>query len=127
MRAPGIHRGVNLKVDVIDTDDFASIDVDDLLIEEIAFEQEQAFGAVGGRPIRGICGGVNIGIDGGDSGEGKNAVAGFGFDNEGGDAITVFLRGESDFAHTSGRRAGRVIDRGAEKLGKRQRNHPRRE
>ena len=100
------------------------LNVDDLLIEEIAFEQEQAFGAVGGGPVGGIGGGVNVGVDGGDGGEGKNAVAGFGFDDEGGDAVAIFLRGEGDFAHVSGCRAGRVIHRGAEKLGKRQRGHP---
>ncbi len=100
------------------------MNVDDLLIEEIAFEEKQSFGAIGGGPIGGTGGGVDVGVDGGDGGEGKNAVAGFGFDNERGDAVAVFLRGEGDFAHASGWRAGRVIHRGAEKLGKRKRGHP---
>ena len=125
--ASGFDHGVDLQVDIVDPHDFASINVDDLLIEEIAFEKEQAFGAVGGGPIRGIGGGVNVGVDSGDGGEGKNAVAGFGFNDERGDAVAVFLRSERDFAHTPSRRAGRVIDRRAEKLGKRQRSHPGRE
>ena len=110
--------GVDLEFDVVDADDLASVNVDDLLIEKISFEQEQAFGAVGGGPVRGIGGGVDVGVDGGDGGEGKNAVAGFGFDDERGDAVAVFLGGEGDFAHAAGGGAGRVVDRGAEKLGK---------
>src|SRR5208282_4300074 len=74
--ASGFDHGVDLQVDIVDPHDFASINVDDLLIEKIAFEEEQAFGAVGGGPVRGIGGGVNVGVDGGDGGEGKNAVAG---------------------------------------------------
>ena len=124
MRASGLGEGVDLEFDVVDADDFAPVNVDDLLIEEVAFEKEEAFGAVGGGPVRGIGGGVDTGVDGGDGGEGKYAVAGFGFNDERCDAAAVFLRSESDFAHASGYRARRVIDRGAEKLGKRQRGHP---
>jgi hypothetical protein len=120
----GFDHGVDLEVNVVDADDFTAVNVDDLLIEEIALEEEQAFGAVGSGPVRGVGGSVNVGVDCGDGGEGKNAVAGFGFDDEGGDAIAVFLRSEGDFAHMSGGRAGRVVDGGAEKLGKRQRGHP---
>jgi hypothetical protein len=36
----GFDGGVDLQVDVVDANDFASVNVDDLLIEEIAFEQE---------------------------------------------------------------------------------------
>ena len=124
MRVSGFDHGVDLKIDIVDADDFASVNVNDLLIEEIAFEQEQAFGAVGGRPVRGIGGGVNVGVNGGDGGEGKYAVAGFGFNDERCDAVAVFLRSKSDFAHTSRGRSRRVVDGGAEKLGKRQRGHP---
>jgi hypothetical protein len=124
VRVTGFGEGVDLQVDIVDADDFASVNIDDLLIEEVAFEKEQSFGAVGGGPVGGIGGCVNVAIDGGYGREGKNAVAGFGFDDVRGDAVAVFLRGESDFAHVSGCRAGRVIHRGAEKLGKRQRGHP---
>src|SRR5216684_357556 len=93
-------------------------------MRRIAFEKKEAFSAVGGGPVRGLGGGVNVGVDGGDGGEGKDAVAGFCFDDKGGDAVAVFLRSESDFAHASRSRAGGVIDRCAEKLGKRQRRHP---
>jgi hypothetical protein len=120
----GFGGGVDLEVDVVDANDFAAVNVDDLLIEEVAFEEEEAFRAVGGGPVGGIGGGVNVGVDGGDGGEGKDAVAGFGFDDEGSDAVAVFLRSESDFAHASGSRAGRVIHGATEKLGKRQRGHP---
>jgi hypothetical protein len=124
VRVTGFDCGIDLKVDVVDADDFAAVNVDDLLIKEIALEEEQAFGAVGGGPVRGIGGGVNVAVNGGDGGEGKNTGAGFGFDDEGSDAVAVFLRGEGDFANVASRRAGRVIHRGAEELGKRQRGHP---
>jgi hypothetical protein len=82
MRAPGFGDGVDLEFNVVDPNDFAPVDVDDLLIEQIAFEEEQSLGTVGGGPVRGTSGGVNIGVDGRDSGEGKDAVARFGFNNK---------------------------------------------
>jgi hypothetical protein len=48
---------------------------------------------------------VNVGVDGGDGGKWKNAIAGFGFDNQRSDASTVFLWSERDFTHPAGRRA----------------------
>jgi len=49
--------------------------------------------------------------------EGKHAVPGFVLTMREATGA-VFLRGESDFAHSSGGRARRVVHRGAEKLGK---------
>lgn len=40
MRVSGLGDGIDLEFDVIHTDDFASVNIDDLLVEEIAFEQE---------------------------------------------------------------------------------------
>ena len=40
MRMAAFGDGVDLEFNVIDTDDFAAIDVDDLLIQKIAFEEE---------------------------------------------------------------------------------------
>jgi hypothetical protein len=124
VRASGFRHGFDLQVDVVDADDFASMNVDDLLIEKIPFQQEQAFGTVGERPVRGIGQSVNTGVNSGDRREGKHAVAGFRFDDERGDAVAVFLRCESDLAHASASRARWVIDGGTEKLGKGQRSHP---
>jgi hypothetical protein len=50
----GFDDGVDVEFDIVDANDFASVNVDDLLVEEIALEQEQAFSAVGGGPVRGI-------------------------------------------------------------------------
>ena len=97
--------GIDLEFDVIHADYFASVNVDDLLIEEIAFEQEQSFSAVGDGPVAWTGRGVNVGVDGGDGGKWKNAIAGFGFDNQRGNASTVFLWSERDFAHPACRRA----------------------
>src|ERR1700746_2312996 len=48
---PSFLCGLDFEIDVIDADDLASVDVDDLLVGEIALEKKQAFGAVGGGPV----------------------------------------------------------------------------
>src|SRR5271157_520742 len=40
MRASSVDYGVDLEVDVIDADDLAPVDVDDLLIEQITIQEE---------------------------------------------------------------------------------------
>jgi len=40
-----------MKIDVVDAHDLAAVDVNHLLIEQIAAEQQQAFGTVGSGPI----------------------------------------------------------------------------
>ena len=115
---------IDLQIDIVDTDYLSSVNVDDLLVKEVSFKKKLAFGAVGGEPVRRSGGGVNAGVDSRNSGEGKDAVTGFGFNDERGDAVSIFLRSDSNFAHLSPSRTRRVIDGGAQKLGKRQRGHP---
>ncbi len=43
--------GIEFEVDVIDPDHFSSVDVDDLLIQQVALEQKQAFGAISWLPL----------------------------------------------------------------------------
>src|ERR1700751_5811418 len=45
-----------LPVDIIHADYFSSVDVNDLLIEQVPFQQEQTFRAVGCRPLCRSCG-----------------------------------------------------------------------
>jgi len=123
MRVSGCSDGIDLEFDTLTRTTLRPFDVDDLLIEQVTIKEKLILRRRSQRASRRVRGGVNIRVDGGDGGEGKHAVPGFCFDDERSDAGAVFLRGESDFAHSSGGRAGRVVHRGAEKLGKRQRSH----
>ena len=47
-------RGFHLQLDVVDADHFTSVNVDDLLIEQIAFQEKQPFRTVRSGPVRKI-------------------------------------------------------------------------
>ena len=51
---------IELKIDIIDADHFAAIDIDYLLIEQVALQQKQSFGAFDCRPFAGDCGGARM-------------------------------------------------------------------
>jgi hypothetical protein len=55
--------GIDLQIDVVDAHYFSSVDVDDLLVEQVAFQQEQTFVAVGCRPVCGPSRCPNAAID----------------------------------------------------------------
>jgi hypothetical protein len=115
---------VDLKFDVVYAYDLAAVDIDHLLIEEIAVEKKQSFGAVSGRPIGRIRGSFDVAIHCRDRRKRQDAIAGFRLNNERSDPGPILLWRERDFLHMPSHRAGRVIHRGAKKLGKRQRVHP---
>ena len=58
-----IRDGFLVEIDVVHADHFAAMDVDHLLVEQIALKQEQSFIAVAGRPLGRIVGGTNAAID----------------------------------------------------------------
>jgi hypothetical protein len=124
MKLTSLGDGIDLEFDVVDAHDLAAVNVDDLLIEKIAFEKEQALRTVGSGPVSRIGGSMNVGVDRGDGRGRENAITGFGFNNERGDAGPVFLRGERGLAHAAGRRAGWVVHGCAQELGKSQCVHP---
>ena len=43
----GVFLRIKFKVNVIDTDDFPPVYVDDLLVEQVSLEQEESLGSVG--------------------------------------------------------------------------------
>ena len=59
---------VHLQLDIIHADDLAAVDIDDLLIEQVAFKKKQTFGAVCIWPVRGFGCGMDAGIDRGNGG-----------------------------------------------------------
>ena len=101
---------VAVEVHVIDADHFAPVDVNDLLVEEVALEEEHALAALELLPIGEHFGGFDPAVEGGDRGIRHKAVAGAGFDNDGGDSGKVVLGRDGDFADTTARRAVGVIN-----------------
>ena len=66
---------VHLKVDIVDAHHFSSIDVDDLLVKQVAFQQEQALRAIDYRPRSRRRGRANPAIDGRNRRKRQNAIA----------------------------------------------------
>ena len=115
---------VLVEVDVVDADDLAAVNVDDLLVEEIALQQQQALGAGESGPVGGPGAGLDDAVDGLDLGEREQAVfAGAQADDQGGESDGVVLGSQRDLAHTSGKGAGGVKDGRAQQLGKGERRH----
>src|ERR1700722_20516517 len=84
-----LFEGVDLEIDVVDAHHFSSVDVDYLLVEQVAFQKKQASRAVNCRPIG--CRGTRLdaAVNGRDCRKRKNAVPGLGFHDEGRDAGAV--------------------------------------
>jgi hypothetical protein len=99
-----------VKIHVVDAHNFAAVDVNHLLIEEIATEQQQAFGAIGHGPFGSASGSPNTAIDRGNGGQGQDAISAGRFDDQQGDAGAVFLRDEGHLANPATGGAGGVID-----------------
>ena len=76
-RRPGalVFLRVELKIDVIDPDNFAAIDVDDLLIEQVALQQKQALCAIDRGPFCGGGFGADAAINCGYGRKRQDAVA----------------------------------------------------
>src|SRR5438046_5906663 len=92
--------GLRVKVHIIDADDFAAMNVNDLLIQQIALQQEKSF-ALHGRPIGG--GGIraDAAIQGRNPRKWQLTVALLGANDESGDMGEVISGSNSNFAHTS--------------------------
>jgi hypothetical protein len=103
-------RDVVIKIDVVHAHNLAAVDVNHLLIEQIAAEQQQSFGAVGRGPFRSRSGGPNAAIDGGNSSQGQHAVSRRRFDDQQRNPGAVLLRGKGNLAHSTTGSARGVID-----------------
>ena len=110
---------VLVKVNVVDADDFAAVDINDLLVEEITLQQQQTLGAGKGGPFGGPGARLDDAVDGVNLGDAEQAVpAGTGADDQAGEADGIVLGRERDLAHTSGECAGGVENRRFQELGK---------
>ena len=116
---------VLVQVHIINADHFASVNVNNLLIEQIPFQQKEALGLERRNPLGDRSWSTNPTIDGSDIGEGQKAVAVFSLDQQGGYTSGIFLRAHDQFADASGS-ACRIRHPGAQKLGQGQAGHGRR-
>ena len=106
-----------LELDVVDADHLAAVDVDDLLVEQVALEEQQAVGRGEAFPLRRIGGGADGGAGRANRVRGEHALARRGLDDQECDAGRVILRCDRDFAHPSAHGAGGVAHGSAEQFG----------
>ena len=83
--------------------------IDDLLVEQVPFKQEKAFGTVDGQPLSGNSRCFYSSVNGRDRGKRQDSVPRFRLDDERRDPRAIFLGGEGPLAHTPAHRAGWVI------------------
>ncbi len=105
---------VRVELDVVDPHDLAPVDVDDLLVEQVALEQQHAVEAEERQPRAGVgrrahCRPERL------HGLGRQHPITFRrADDEKRDPCRVFLGRHGSFAHTAAHRPARIADRGAE-------------
>ena len=103
------------QVNIIHANNFASGNVDNLLVQQVALQQQHAFRAGKRLPVIGrtidLDGRADHGLD---LAGRQQAVAFTGFYDEIRDAVGIFLGKNGHFTHVSGKRAAAVIDRRAQ-------------
>jgi hypothetical protein len=78
----GVFLRIEFKVNVVDADDFPPVYVDDLLIEQVALEQEESLGSICRGPFPGSRRGAHSPLNRGNRRKGEHSIAGLGFDDE---------------------------------------------
>jgi hypothetical protein len=113
----GVVAGGPAEVDVVDADDFAAVDVDDLAVEEVLAEEDEVFVA-----LEGSEGGIGAELEG--AGRGPADVVGgddfrtaAGFDDETGDAAGFRAGFDGDVAEATAEATVQAGDGGAEQRG----------
>ena len=109
-------------VDVVHAHDLAPMNVDDLLVEQVALQQEQPI-RLGFNPFRSRRGRLHRAVYRHDGRKRQQPVAVFGPDDEIGYSCPVIARGEYHFAHTPANLAGSLDHRLSQQFGKRKRAH----
>src|ERR1700740_681758 len=112
-----------LQIHIVDPDAFPAVHINDLLVEQIALEQEKAFSAIDGSPFRQRGRSPHTAIDHGNRLQREQPVAGLGLDDENRDADAVFLGRQCHFAPTSASLAGRITNRRTQQFRERKRGH----
>src|SRR5437016_2627642 len=108
-----------MQVNVVDADDFTSMDIDDLLVEEISFQQKEVIQSNCFRPFRSRSRGPHfgIGIDLNHARQ-KEAVAPRRLDYQPGDSGCILLRTQRYLLHFAHDRSTGVSNARAEKARK---------
>ena len=112
-----------IQINIIDSHHLASINVNHLLVEQVALQQEQALSAFSGSPIRRRGLGPNAPIDRGHGGKRQHPLTVLRFNDQHRDPGAVFLRCQGNFPHTSAGLARCVKHRGAQQFGQCHRGH----
>ncbi len=99
------------------------MNVNDLLVKQIAAEQKQAFDTVDGIPVGGGGRGPNAAADLGHRTEGQQTVSLAGLDDQESGPGPVLLRSQSNIAHPSAGGAGGVIDDRAQQFAECEKAH----
>src|SRR4029079_7519408 len=130
---PDVHRayfqhrtgghGFLQQVQSVYPDDFSAKDVDDLLIEKVASQQQHAFRALAVGPVGGGRVGENAAIDRGDGTEWQHAVAATRPYDQDRNPGPVFLWDQGHLAHPAAAASGGVKHRRAQQFGKRKGQH----
>ena len=105
-------------VNVVDPHNLASVDVNDLLVEQVALQQEHAFTTGVRDPLRSGGSNPQAAIDQAERLGGQQTVAVAGFHHKARDLTGILLRHQRDFAHFAGGRSGVVDYRRANQVGK---------
>src|SRR5581483_12421647 len=102
----------------------AAVHVNDLLVEQVALQQQQTFRRVERRPVVPPSGAADaVQVNPLQGGCRQDVVAAARADDEQGNSCRVLLRGDGSLAHTSANHAGDVENRRAEQLGERKIGH----
>jgi hypothetical protein len=112
-----------LELDVVDADHLAPVNVDDLLVEQVALEEQHAVGRREFVPLRRIGRRPHRGASGLDRVVRHDPLAVGRANDQVRDAGRMILRRDGDLAHTSAHGAGGVANGSAEQLGQRNDRH----
>ena len=115
--------GLFVDVNVIDPHNLSPMNVNDLLIEQVALQQQHALTASVRPPLRRGRGNAQTAINQAERLRSQQTVAVTGFDHEAGDQAGILLRHERDFAHFAGICAGVIDDDRANQVRKCERRH----
>ena len=98
-------------INIVDPHHLAPVNVDNLLIEQVALQQQHAFTAAEGTPVCHRGGDPQSPVNQADGRNRHQAIAVAGLHHKAGDQAGILLRNQRDFAHLAGMRAG-VVDHG---------------
>jgi len=108
---------------IVNANYLAPVNVDDLLIEQVACEKKQAFRSVGNRPGRSRSINLQAAIHRVHRAEWHYPIARFGAHDQHGNPRRILLWSNRQFAHMSGLTASRIENRPSQQFGERYGGH----